>query len=227
MAAQAGVRVFTRHDGLVAPFDQLDVDTDLIIPKQFLVSISRTGFGPHLFDSLRYQDEGRLGQDCSRRPLNPDFVLNQPHYQGASILLTRHNFGCGSSREHAVWALLEFGFRCLVGPGFSDIFFNNCFKNGLLPVVLPEPQVPALFERVAEGPGLRLTVDLEQQRLELPDGRSWAFEVDAFRRRCLLEGLDEIGLSLESAPQVRAFEKRRRLEAPWVFRSAGHDLSQS
>ncbi|GAB4168792.1 MAG: 3-isopropylmalate dehydratase small subunit [Geothermobacteraceae bacterium] len=208
---------FTRLTGLVAPLDRPNVDTDAIIPKQFLKSIKRTGFGPYLFDEWRYLDHGEPGMDCTSRPRNPDFVLNQPRYQGASILLTRRNFGCGSSREHAPWALLDYGFRVIIAPSFADIFRGNCFKNGILPVELDEETVQRLFEQVEANEGYRLTVDLEQRRIETPTGEIIPFEVDEFRRHCLLEGLDEIGLTLQHADAIRAYEQRRKEEAPWLF----------
>lgn len=212
---------FIEHTGIVVPFDRANVDTDLIIPKQFLKSIRRTGFGPNLFDSLRYLDEGQPDQDCSARPLNPDFVLNQPRYKGASILLARRNFGCGSSREHAPWALLDFGIRCVIAPSFADIFYSNCFKNGLLPVVLDELQVDALFKDVISQPGFQLTVNLQRQRVLCPDGAVLEFEIDPALRRSLLEGLDEIGLSLQYEKQIRAFETRQREEYPWLYDAIG------
>jgi 3-isopropylmalate/(R)-2-methylmalate dehydratase small subunit len=208
---------FTVLDGLVAPMDRANVDTDLIIPKQFLKSIKRSGFGPNLFDELRYMDEGEPGQDCSQRPLNPDFPLNHERYQGASILLARENFGCGSSREHAPWALEDYGFRCIIAPSFADIFYNNCFKNGVLPVVLDAGLVDDLFREMYAEEGYRLTVDLERQVVTRPSGEQHAFEVDAFRRHCLLNGLDDIGLTLESADAIRAFEGRWREQSPWLF----------
>ncbi|MBC6904759.1 3-isopropylmalate dehydratase small subunit [Saccharophagus sp. K07] len=211
------MKSFTRLVGLVAPMDRANVDTDLIIPKQFLKSIARTGFGPNAFDELRYLDKGEPGKDNSTRPLNPDFPLNFPRYQGASILLTRENFGCGSSREHAPWALDEYGFRCIIAPSFADIFFNNCFKNGLLPVVLPADVVSELFEELYANEGYQLTVDLEQQTVTRPDGKSHSFEVDAFRKHCLLNGLDDIGLTLQDADHIRAYEAKRRESAPWLF----------
>lgn len=197
--------------------DRANVDTDAIIPKQFLKSIERTGFGDNLFDEWRYVDHGEPGMDVSKRPLNPDFVLNQERYRGAQILLARRNFGCGSSREHAPWALQEFGFRALVAPSFADIFYNNCFKNGLLPVVLEEAEVDELFKQVEAAPGYELTVDLEKQRVTTPGGDVYSFEVDAFKKRCLMSGLDEIGLTLEHAEDIRAYEARRKREAPWLF----------
>ena len=208
---------FTLHTGIVAPLDRANVDTDLIIPKQFLKSIRRSGFGPNLFDGLRYLDEGVPDADCSQRPLNPDFVLNQPRYRGASILLTRDNFGCGSSREHAPWALEDYGFRALIGTSFADIFFNNCFKNGLLPISLPAAEVQDLFDQVAMAPGYRLKVDLQAGVVVRPDGRALAFEVDPFRRECLLNGWDDIGLTLRHADAIKDFEARRRIEQPWLF----------
>jgi 3-isopropylmalate/(R)-2-methylmalate dehydratase small subunit len=208
---------FVRHEGLVAPLDRANVDTDAIIPKQFLKSIKRSGFGDNLFDELRYLDRGEPGDDCSRRAPNPEFVLNQPRFRGATILLTRRNFGCGSSREHAPWALMDYGFRALVGAGFADIFYNNCLKNGLLPVVLPEIAVDRLFARVASHSGFRLTVDLEAQKVVLPDGLAIEFEIDPFRKYCLLNGLDEIGLTLRRVEEIREYEARRRMEQPWLF----------
>ncbi len=211
------MEAFRQHVGLVAPIDRANVDTDAIIPKQFLKSIKRSGFGPNLFDEWRYMDQGEPGQDCSHRPLNPDFVLNQPRYRGASVLLTRENFGCGSSREHAPWALQDFGIRALIGPSFADIFFNNCFKNGLLPIVLPAAEIDELFVQVAPQPGYRLRIDLEAQTVTRPDGRVLGFEVDSFRKYCLVNGLDEIGLTLREADRIREFEFRRRAERPWLF----------
>ncbi len=210
---------FTVHTGIVAPLDRANVDTDQVIPKQFLKSIKRSGFGPNLFDAWRYLDHGEPGMDNAKRPRNPDFVLNQPRYEKASILLARRNFGCGSSREHAPWALLDYGFRCVIAPSFADIFFNNCFKNGLLPVVLSESEVDGLFYDCASFPGFQLTVDLEQQQLRTADGaKVMRFDVDAHRKYCLLNGLDEIGLTLRRADTIRAFEDRRRAQFPWYFR---------
>jgi len=209
---------FNVHRGIVVPFDRANVDTDLIIPKQFLKSIRRSGFGPNLFDELRYLDEGKPDQDCSGRPLNPDFVLNLPRYRGASILLARANFGCGSSREHAPWALLDYGFRAIIAPSFADIFYNNCFKNGLLPIVLSSEEVDRLFIEAEGTEGYRLEIDLPSQTVGLPDGSRMGFEVDAFRKHCLLNGLDDIGLSLQEADAIRAFEARQREEAPWMAR---------
>jgi len=211
------MRAFTQHTGLVAPLDRANVDTDQIIPKQFLKSIKRTGFGPNLFDEWRYLDEGFPGQDSSQRPKNEDFVLNQPRYQGASILLTRRNFGCGSSREHAPWALMDFGFKAIIAPSFADIFYNNCFKNGLLPIVLSEDNVEALFKAVEGKEGFRITIDLEQQQVIPESGEPLAFEIDEFRKHCLLNGLDEIGLTLNEAETIRAYEARRAEREPWIF----------
>jgi 3-isopropylmalate/(R)-2-methylmalate dehydratase small subunit len=208
---------FTMLDGRVAPLDRANVDTDAIIPKQFLKSIKRSGFGRNLFDEWRYLDHGEPGQDCAGRPKNPDFVLNQPRYQGASILLTRDNFGCGSSREHAPWALEDYGFRVLIGPSFADIFFNNCFKNGLLPIVLAAQQVDELFRQCEATDGYRLKVDLAAQTITTPSGQSIAFDVDPFRKDCLLNGWDDIGLTLRHADKIRAFEAKRRAEHPYFF----------
>ena len=208
---------FTQLEALVAPLDRANVDTDAIIPKQFLKSIKRSGFGQNLFDEWRYLDHGEPGQDCRTRPLNPDFVLNQARYRGAAILLTRENFGCGSSREHAPWALGDFGLRALVGSTFADIFYNNCFKNGLLPVKLPKAEVDALFAQAEQTPGYKLRIDLEHQTVTRPDGKALRFELDAFRKYCLLNGLDDIGLTLRHADKIREFEARRRIEQPWLF----------
>ncbi|KZX67467.1 MULTISPECIES: 3-isopropylmalate dehydratase small subunit [unclassified Alcanivorax] len=208
---------FIRQEGLVAPLDRANVDTDQIIPKQFLKSIKRTGFGPNLFDEWRYLDEGFPGQDSSQRPKNEDFVLNQARYQGASILLTRRNFGCGSSREHAPWALMDFGFKAIIAPSFADIFYNNCFKNGLLPIVLSEDNVEALFRAVEGKEGFRITIDLEQQQVIPENGEPLPFEIDEFRKHCLLNGLDEIGLTLNEADTIRAYEARRAEREPWIF----------
>jgi 3-isopropylmalate/(R)-2-methylmalate dehydratase small subunit len=208
---------FITHTGLVAPLDRANVDTDAIIPKQFLKSIKRSGFGPNAFDEWRYLDHGEPGMDNARRIRNPDFVLNQPRYQGASILLTRQNFGCGSSREHAPWALQDFGFRAIVGESFADIFFNNCYKNGLLPIVCAKDEIDALFKLVAETPGYRLTIDLQNQRVTRPDGHAMPFEIDGFRKECLLNGWDDIGLTLRHADKIHAYEDRRRNEQPWLF----------
>ena len=208
---------FTTLQALVVPLDRPNVDTDAIIPKQFLKSIRRSGFGPNLFDEWRYLDHGEPDQDNSGRPLNPDFALNQARYQGARILLGRENFGCGSSREHAVWALEDYGFRVVIAPSFADIFFNNCFKNGVLPFVLDAEKVDALFKAVEATPGYTLTVDLQAQTVTTPTGEVFGFEVDAFRKHCLLEGLDDIGLTLQHADAIRAYEQRRGSEVPWLF----------
>ncbi|MBS9404231.1 3-isopropylmalate dehydratase small subunit [Halomonas sp. TRM85114] len=214
------MKKFERHEGLVAPLDRANVDTDLIIPKQFLKSIKRTGFGVNLFDELRYLDEGEPGQDVSQRPLNPDFVLNQPRYQGASVLLTRRNFGCGSSREHAPWALEDFGFRAVIAPSFADIFYNNAFKNGLLLIPLAEETVDRLFDEAAASEGYRLDVDLKNQRVTTPSGEIIEFEVDAFRKQCLLEGLDDIGITLKDEAAIRTFQDKHRAARPWLFRDS-------
>lgn len=207
---------FTIHKGLVAPMDRENIDTDLIIPKQFLKSIKRSGFGPNLFDELRYLDHGEPGMDNTKRPLNPDFVLNQSRYKGASVLLARKNFGCGSSREHAPWALQQFGFRAVIAPSFADIFYNNCYKNGLLPIVLTELEVARLFDEVQGFNGYELTIDLPEQLVRTNDGRAYAFSIDAFRKECLLKGLDEIGLTLKHADKIRAFEAERLARHPWL-----------
>jgi len=211
------MQAFTVHEGIVAPLDRANVDTDAIIPKQFLKSIKRTGYGPYLFDEWRYLDRGEPGMDCTNRPRNPDFVLNQPRYAGASILLARDNFGCGSSREHAPWALADYGFRCVIAPSFADIFYNNCFKNGLLPVVLAADEVDALFRACEEAEDFSVRVDLAAQQVAAPDGSVYHFGVDAFRKHCLLNGLDDIGLTLQEADAIRAYEAKRRSEAPWLF----------
>ncbi|TAH48848.1 MAG: 3-isopropylmalate dehydratase small subunit [Betaproteobacteria bacterium] len=211
------MKPFTVLDGLVAPLDRANVDTDAIIPKQFLKSIKRSGFGPNAFDEWRYLDVGQPGQDNSKRPLNPDFVLNQPRYQGAQILLTRDNFGCGSSREHAPWALEDYGFRVLIGPSFADIFFNNSFKNGLLPIKLGADEVDELFRQCIATEGYSLKVDLAAQTVTRPDGRVIAFDVDPFRKECLLNGWDDIGLTLRHADKIRAFEAQRRAAHPYYF----------
>ena len=208
---------FNRLDGLVAPLDRANVDTDAIIPKQFLKSIKRSGFGPNAFDEWRYLDHGEPGMDNSKRQLNPDFVLNYPRYQGASILLARENFGCGSSREHAPWALEDYGFRSIIAPTFADIFFNNCFKNGMLPIVLDAQIVDGLFKAVEAQPGYKLTIDLEQQAVMTPDGQRYGFEVDAFRKYCLLNGFDDIGLTLQHVDEIKAFEARHKVTQPWLF----------
>jgi len=207
---------FRIHSGLVAPMDRENVDTDAIIPKQFLKSIKRSGFGPNLFDAWRYLDPGEPGQDPASRRLNPDFVLNQPRFQGASILLARKNFGCGSSREHAPWALQQYGFRALIAPSYADIFFNNCFKNGVLPIVLPDHQVAKLFDEVAAFVGYRLTIDLERQVVIVPGGAEIGFEVEPFRKYCLLGGYDDVALTLRHADKIRAFEAERLLKQPWL-----------
>ena len=211
------MRAFTQHDGLVAPMDRANVDTDLMIPKQFLKSIKRSGFGPNLFDDLRYLDEGAPGADNSVRPLNPDFPLNFPRYQNASILLARENFGCGSSREHAAWALAEDGFCCVIAPSFADIFRSNALKNGILPIELSATQVQVLFDMLFETEGFRLQVDLSANTLTLPNGDIWPFQVDAFRRECLLQGLDDVGITLESTDAIKAFEEHHAKRFPWLF----------
>jgi len=208
---------FENFTGIVCPLDRANVDTDAIIPKQFLKSIERTGFGPNLFDEWRYLDQGEPGRDCAGRPLNPEFVLNDDRYQGARILLARENFGCGSSREHAPWALADFGFRVIVAPSFADIFFNNCFKNGILPVTLAPELVDALFRAAGGDEALRIAVDLPKQTLTPSVGDEISFDVDSFRKHCLLEGLDDIGLTLEHEDDIRAYEERRRAEAPWLI----------
>ncbi len=213
------MQAFTVHQGLVAPMDRANVDTDAIIPKQFLKSIARSGFGPNLFDEWRYLDKGEPGQDPAVRKPNPDFVLNQPRYKGASVLLCRQNFGCGSSREHAPWALEQYGFRALIAPSYADIFFNNCFKNGLLPIVLPEAVVSRLFDEVAAFPGYRLTIDLPRQVVVKPDGEEIPFEVQAFRKYCLVNGFDDIGLTLRHADKIRAFEAERLAKMPWLAKT--------
>ena len=208
---------FTLLSGLVAPLDRANVDTDAIIPKQFLKSIKRSGFGPNLFDEWRYLDHGEPGRDNSRRPLNPDFVLNQPRYKGAQILLARENFGCGSSREHAPWALGDYGFRAIIATSFADIFFNNCFKNGLLPIRLAAQQVDELFKAVAAHTGYKLKIDLEGQTITAPDGAMYKFEVEAFRKHCLLNGLDDIALTLQHVDEIKAYEEKYRAAQPWLF----------
>ncbi|MBX3609081.1 MAG: 3-isopropylmalate dehydratase small subunit [Hydrogenophaga sp.] len=207
---------FTVHKGLVAPMDRDNVDTDAIIPKQFLKSIRKTGFGPNLFDEWRYLDKGEPGQDQTKRKPNPDFILNLPRYTGASVLLARKNFGCGSSREHAPWAIEQYGFRALIAPSFADIFFNNCFKNGLLPIVLPEATVSRLFDEVAAFPGYSLTIDLERQVIVEPQGGEIAFDVQPFRKYCLLNGLDDIGLTLRHKDKITAYEAERLATKPWL-----------
>ncbi|HEY8974068.1 MAG TPA: 3-isopropylmalate dehydratase small subunit [Burkholderiaceae bacterium] len=214
------MQAFTLHTGLVAPMDRENVDTDAIIPKQFLKSIKRTGFGPNLFDEWRYKDPGYPGQDPAARVPNPDFVLNQPRYQGASVLLARRNFGCGSSREHAPWALDQYGFRAIIAPSFADIFFTNCFKSGLLPIVLPEDAVAKLFDEVNAFVGYKLTIDLPRQVVAKPDGAEIPFDVQAFRKYCLVNGFDDIGLTLRHADKIRGYEAERLAKMPWL----GHRL---
>jgi 3-isopropylmalate/(R)-2-methylmalate dehydratase small subunit len=211
------MKSFTVLEGIVAPLDRANVDTDLIIPKQFLKSIKRSGFGPYLFDEVRYLDQGEPGQDCTDRPLNPDFALNQPRYQGARVLLARENFGCGSSREHAPWALEDYGFHCIIAPSYADIFYNNCFKNGILPIELDAATVEGLFQQVYANEGYALKIDLAEQSIETPSGELIHFEVDEFRKHCLLNGLDDIALTLESADAIRAYEQNWRKESPWLF----------
>jgi 3-isopropylmalate/(R)-2-methylmalate dehydratase small subunit len=211
------MRKFSLLDGLVVPLDRANVDTDAIIPKQFLKSIKRSGFGPNAFDEWRYLDHGEPGMDNSKRPLNKDFVLNQPRYKGAQILLARENFGCGSSREHAPWALEDYGFIVVIAPSFADIFFNNCFKNGLLPIRLDAAKVDVLFKAVEANPGYKLKIDLEQQSITAPDGTVYKFEVDAFRKHCLLNGLDDIGLTLQHVQDIKTYETKHRAAQPWLF----------
>ncbi len=211
------MKSFTQHSGLVAPMDQANVDTDLIIPKQFLKSIKRTGFGPNLFDSVRYLDNGEPGMDNSQRPLNPDFPLNHPRYKGASILLARENFGCGSSREHAPWALDEYGFRAVIAPSYADIFFGNCFKNGLLPIVLDEAIVEKLFNDMYANEGYELSIDLEQQEVVTPNGERYGFDIDAFRKHCMVNGFDDISLTLQQADSIRQYETDLKARSPWLF----------
>jgi len=211
------MKAFTQHRGLVGPMDRANVDTDMIIPKQFLKSIKRSGFGPNLFDELRYLDQGEPGQDCSNRPLNPDFPLNEPRYKGASILLARKNFGCGSSREHAPWALEDYGFKAVIAPSYADIFYNNCFKNGVLPVILTESEVDELFQELASDEGYHLDIDLAAQTVTTDSGKVFSFELDEFRKECLLSGLDEIGLTLTSSDLIKEYEIEREKQHPWVF----------
>lgn len=211
------MKPFTLLDGLVCPLDRANVDTDAIIPKQFLKSIKRSGFGPYLFDEWRYEDVGQPGMDCSKRPLKKDFVLNQPRYQGAQILLTRDNFGCGSSREHAPWAIADYGFRAIIAPSFADIFFSNCYKNGLLPIVAESTMVDRLFRECLAQPGYRLFIDLPAQTVRLPSGETFGFDITPHRKHCLINGLDEIGLTLQHADAIRAFEARHRAAQPWLF----------
>ena len=212
------MRAFDDLEGIVMPLDRANVDTDMIIPKQFLKSIKRTGFGPYLFDELRYLDKGEPDMDCSNRPINYDFPLNQPRYAGANILLSRQNFGCGSSREHAPWALDDFGFRCLIAPSFADIFFNNCFKNGILPIELNDNQIDNLFDLVNNNEGFSLKISLADQIIELPDSTEIEFQVDSFRKHCLLNGLDDIALTLEDSSLIKEFEDKHKKNAPWLFR---------
>ena len=211
------MQAFTQLSGIAVPLDRANVDTDMIIPKQFLKSIKRSGFGPNLFDELRYLDEGQPDQDSTKRPINPDFVLNYPRYQGAKILLARQNFGCGSSREHAPWALLDFGVSCVIAPSFADIFYNNCFKNGILPITLLDEQMDQLFEDAQGQLGFELTVDLEAGLITGGSAGDIAFSVDSFRRHCLLNGLDDIGLTLEKTSQIKRYEQKRQQQAPWLF----------
>ncbi|MEQ1667190.1 MAG: 3-isopropylmalate dehydratase small subunit [Sulfuriferula sp.] len=211
------MKPFVELDGLVVPLDRANVDTDAIIPKQFLKSIKRSGFGPNLFDEWRYLDHGEPGQDNTHRPLNPDFVLNQPRYQGAQVLLARENFGCGSSREHAPWALEDYGIRAIIAPGFADIFYNNCFKNGLLPIVLAADVVEQLFVATTATPDYRLHIDLNAQTVSTPAGATFGFDVDAHRKYCLLNGFDDIGLTLQHVTEIRAYEAQRKQTAPWLF----------
>lgn len=215
------MRPFTKHTGLAAPLDLANVDTDMIIPKQFLKSIKRTGFGKNLFDELRYEDEGQPDQECDGRPVRKDFVLNQDRYKGASVLLARQNFGCGSSREHAPWALDDYGFRSIIAPSFADIFYNNCFKNGLLPIVLQAEEVDQLFAEVALREGAQVIVDLENQTVTSPSGATFEFNVDNFRKHCLLNGLDDIGLTLQQDSAIRRYEEKRMNDAPWLFLPRG------
>lgn len=211
------MKAFTQLTGLVGPMDRANVDTDMIIPKQFLKSIKRSGFGPNLFDELRYLDEGLPGQDCSNRPLNKEFPLNFPRYQGAQVLLARENFGCGSSREHAPWALEDYGFRCIIAPSFADIFYNNCFKNGILPIVQSDAVVNTLFAELYAQEGYQLTIDLDAQTITKPNGEVLDFEIDPFRKHCLLNGLDDIGLTLIDRADIEQFERRWRQQSPWLF----------
>ena len=211
------MKAFKTHKGIVAPIDLANVDTDMIIPKQFLKAINRTGFGPYLFDEMRYEDEGWYGKDCSTRPLKKEFPLNQERYQAASVLLARENFGCGSSREHAPWALDDYGIRVIIAPSFADIFYNNCFKNGMLPIVLDKELTSELFEETFAQPGYALSIDLEAQTITNPGGKVISFELDSFRKHCLLAGLDEIGLTMQSADKIREFEAGHRQRQPWMF----------
>ncbi|MEE4242264.1 MAG: 3-isopropylmalate dehydratase small subunit [Desulfopila sp.] len=208
---------FIQHHGIVAPLDRANIDTDLIIPKQFLKSVRRTGFGPHLFDQLRYLDEGRPEMDNDKRPLNHDFILNQPAYRDATILLTRENFGCGSSREHAPWALLDFGIRAIIAPSFADIFYNNCFKNGILPIILDTEIIDRLFREAASQPGLTADIDLTRQSIVMSTLKEYSFPIDDYQKRCLLEGLDDIDMTLKSAGRIDLYEQQRRQAYPWLF----------
>ena len=211
------MQAFTRLNGLVVPLDRANVDTDAIIPKQFLKSIKRTGYGPFLFDEWRYEDVGQPEMDCSNRPIRKDFVLNQPRYQGAEIMLARENFGCGSSREHAPWAIADYGISCVIAPSFADIFYNNCFKNGILPVVLKDEEMDVLFAETQSHEGYKLNVDLEAQTVTTPNGQVFSFEVDDFRKHCLLNGLDDIGLTLQQADSIKSYEEKCKIETPWLF----------
>lgn len=211
------MKSFTQVTGIAAPMDRANVDTDMIIPKNFLKSIKRTGFGKNLFDELRYLDEGLPDQDCTGRPLNEEFPLNFPRYQGAKVLLARENFGCGSSREHAPWALDDYGFRAIIAPSFADIFFNNSFKNGLLPIILPAEVVEQLFQEMYATEGYELSIDLAEQVVKTPSSESFSFEIDEFRKHCLLNGLDDIGLTLQDADAIRAYEEKRKQQTPWLF----------
>jgi len=211
------MQAFTKLNGLVVPLDRANVDTDAIIPKQFLKSIKRTGYGPFLFDEWRYEDVGQPEMDCSNRPIRKDFVLNQPRYKGAEIMLARENFGCGSSREHAPWAIVDYGISCVIAPSFADIFYNNCFKNSILPVVLSDAEMDVLFAETTSQEGYTLNVDLEAQTVTTPSGQVFTFEVDDFRKHCLLNGLDDIGLTLQQADKIKAYEEKRKADAPWLF----------
>ncbi len=211
------MQAFTQLNGLVVPLDRANVDTDAIIPKQFLKSIKRSGFGSNAFDEWRYLDHGEPGMDNSKRQINPDFVLNKPRYKGASVLLARENFGCGSSREHAPWALEDYGFRVIIAPSFADIFFNNCFKNGMLPIVLAASDVDALFKETEAAEGYKLNIDLAAQTITTPSGKAYKFEVDAFRKHCLLNGLDDIGLTMQHQDKIKAFEAKHKVAQPWLF----------
>jgi len=211
------MQAFTKLNGLAVPLDRANVDTDAIIPKQFLKSIKRTGYGPFLFDEWRYEDVGQPEMDCSNRPIRKDFVLNQPRYKGAEIMLARENFGCGSSREHAPWAIVDYGISCVIAPSFADIFYNNCFKNSILPVVLSDAEMDVLFAETTSQEGYTLNVDLEAQTVTTPSGRVFTFDVDDFRKHCLLNGLDDIGLTLQQADKIKTYEEKRKADAPWLF----------